>query len=208
MNHRMNHRMISGALGVGVALVIAASSYAQNAPVRVRGTIEKVDGNILSVKARDGSLLTVKLAANGVVVALVKASLSDIKPGGFVGVTALPETDGSWKAVEVHIFPEAMRGTGEGDRSWDLLPKSTMTNATVAESVSKVEGPTLTLKYKEGEKKIFIPADAAIVTYVPAEPSELKPGAKIFIAAAVKQADGTLEAPRINVGRDGLAPPM
>lgn len=204
----MKRTMIWGALGAGFALVVAAASFAQNAPVRLRGTIEKVDGDHVGVKARDGSSVAVRLAPSATVVAIIKASLADIKPGGFVGVTALPETDGSWKAVEVHIFPEAMRGTGEGDRPWDLQPKSTMTNATIGEAVGRAEGQTLTLKYKEGEKKIFVPADAAIVTFVPGDRSEIKPGNKIFIVAGTKQEDGTIETARIVVGRDGLTPPM
>ncbi|MGA2129245.1 MAG: DUF5666 domain-containing protein [Xanthobacteraceae bacterium] len=195
------------ALACGIAAV-AASAVAQEAPVRVRGTIEHVDGQTLTVKARDGKDVTVKLADNGPVVATVKAALSDIKPSSFVGVTALPQTDGSWRAVEVHIFPEAMRGTGEGDRAWDLQPKSTMTNAAVAEAVKEVDGQTLTLKYKDGEKKITVPADAPIVAFEPGDKADLKAGAKIFVPAATRQPDGSLQAARIVVGKDGLTPPM
>jgi uncharacterized protein DUF5666 len=198
------------ALGIaGLALACAASTaFAQEAPVRVRGTIEHVDGQTLMVKARDGKDVTVKLADNATVVAIVKAALGDIKPDSFVGVTALPETDGSWRAVEVHIFPETMRGTGEGDRPWDLQPKSTMTNAAVAEAVKHVDGQTLTLKYKEGEKKITVPADAPIVAFEPGDKSYLKAGAKIFVVAGTRQPDGSVQAARINVGKDGLTPPM
>jgi len=166
-----------------------------------------VDGQMLSVKARDGADLKIRMADNINVVALVKASLADIKPGSFIGSTAMPEQDGSWKAVEVHIFPEAMRGTGEGDRPYDYKPKSTMTNGTVDASVDNVSGSTVTLKYKEGEKKIDVTAETAIVTYVPGSKDELKPGAKIYIPAATKQEDGSLMAARINVGR-GITPPM
>jgi hypothetical protein len=206
----MNHAMTRRALGaVGFALVLTASSVlAQEKPVRIRGSIEKIDGLTLSVKARDGSFATVTLADNVTVVAIVKAALADIHPNSFVGITALPQTDGTWRAVEVHIFPEAMRGTGEGDREWDLMPKSTMTNAAVAESVKAVDGQTLTLKYKDGEKKFFVPADAPIVAFAPGERSDLKVGAKFFIVAATKQPDGTFQAARINVGKDGLTPPM
>lgn len=193
----------------GLVLVAASASFAQQLPtVRVRGTIEAVDGSVLSIKTRDGSDLKVKVTDNVNVVGLVKASLADIKPGSFVGSTAMPEQDGSWKAVEVHIFPEAMRGTGEGDRAYDYKPKSTMTNGTVDASVAKVSGSTMTLKYKEGEKKIDVTPETAIVMYVPGNKSELKPGAKIYIPGANKLADGTLETPRVNVGRDGLTPPM
>ena len=187
--------------------LFAVSAQAQDKPVRVRGTIEAVDGAMLSIKARDGSALKFKMADNTNVVAVVKASLADIKPGSFVGSTAMPEEDGHWKAVEVHIFPEAMRGTGEGDRPYDYKPKSTMTNGTVDASVAVVSGSTMTLKYKEGEKKIDVTPETIIVMYAPGSKDELKPGAKIYIAAALKQEDGTLAAPRINVGRD-IAPPM
>ena len=123
-------------------------------------------------------------------------------------MTAMPQTDGSQRAIEVHIFPEAMRGTGEGHRPWDLAPNSTMTNANVEHAVTGAEGQTLTLKYKEGEKKIVVPSEAAIVTFVPGERSDLKTGAKIFIPAASKQPDGTLSAQRIIFGKDGVTPPM
>jgi hypothetical protein len=193
----------------GLILMTAAASFAQQPPtVRVRGTIEAVDGAMLSIKARDGSDLKFKMADNLNVVAVVKASLDDIKPGSFVGSTAMPEEDGRWKAVEVHIFPEAMRGTGEGDRPYDYKPKSTMTNGTVGEALARVDGSTVTLKYKEGEKKVDVTPQTAIVTYVPANKAELKPGAKIYITAAIKQADGTLETARVNVGLNGLTPPM
>jgi Domain of unknown function (DUF5666) len=191
----------------GFALVFAASTWAQDT-VRVRGTIERVEGQTLVVKSRDGAELKVALADNAIIVGLVKASLSDIKPGSFVGVTGMPQADGRQKAVEVHIFPEAMRGTGEGHRPWDLHPQSTMTNANVEQTVAGIDGQTLTLKYKDGEKKIIVLPDTPIVTYMPGDKSELKPGVKIFIAAANKQPDGTLQAPRVNFGKDGVTPTM
>src|SRR5713101_7698873 len=196
--------------GAGFALDIAASAWAQDT-VRVRGAIERVDGNTIVVKSRDGAELKVVLANNALVVAIVKASMADIKQGSFVGVTGMPQADGSQRAIEVHIFPEAMRGTGEGHYPWDLRPQSTMTNANVVnveQTVTGVEGRTLTMKYKDGEKKIIVPPDAAVVTYVMGDKNELKPGAKIFIAAAKKLPDGTLQAPRVNFGKDGLTPPM
>jgi Domain of unknown function (DUF5666) len=189
------------------ALLLAASAWAQDT-VRVRGTIESVDGNTIAVKSRDGAELKVALADKALIVAIVKASMADIKQGSFVGVTGMPQADGSQRAIEVHIFPEAMRGTGEGHYAWDLRPGSTMTNANVEQTVTGVDGHTLSVKYKDGEKKITVPPDATIVTYMPGEKSELKPGTKIFVAAAKKLADGTLEAPRVNYGRDGLTPPM
>jgi hypothetical protein len=189
------------------ALLLAASAWAQDT-VRVRGTIERVDGNTIAVKSRDGAELKVALADKALIVAIVKASMADIKQGSFVGVTGMPQADGSQRAIEVHIFPEAMRGTGEGHYAWDLRPGSTMTNANVEQMVTGVDGHTLSVKYKDGEKKITVPPDATIVTYMPGEKSELKPGTKIFVAAAKKLPDGTLEAPRVNYGRDGLTPPM
>jgi hypothetical protein len=196
------------------------SAVAQQKPVRVRGTIEQVDDAVLAVKSREGDMLKVKLADDAKVFALVKASPADIKPGSYVGSTAMPEANGTWTAVEVHIFPESMRGTGLGDRSWDLKPKSTMTNGTVGAVannrsgdtvggvVAKTEGPTLTVEYQNNtEKKIGLTPDTVIVSYAPGSKDELKPGAKIFIPAATRQPDGTLMTARVNVGR-GIAPPM
>jgi hypothetical protein len=192
----------------GLLLALAAPvANAQEPPVRVRGTIDRVEGDVYVVKARGGAELKVKLPDNVMVVALSKASLADIKQGSYVGVAGMPQADGSQKALEVHIFPEAMRGTGDGHRGWDLQPTSTMTNGNVEQTTASSDGQVLTLKYKDGEKKIVVPADAPIVVYVPGEKSELKAGASIFIAAATKQPDGTLQAPRVNVGR-GVAPPM
>jgi hypothetical protein len=192
------------------AVLFAASFAVAQAPetVRVRGSIESVDGSMLNVKSRDGAMLKVKLADNGMVVAIVKASLADVKQGGFVGITAMPQPDGTQKAVEIHIFPEAMRGTGEGHRPWDLMPNSTMTNATVDSEVAATDGQKLVLKYKDGEKTFIVPANVTVVTYAPATAADLKPGEKIFVVAATKQPDGTLLAPRINVGRNGVSPPM
>src|SRR5260370_33901256 len=130
-------------------------------------------------------------ADSAAVVGIVKASLSDIKPGAFVGVTGMPQADGSQKAVEVHILPEAMRGTGEGHRQWDLQPQSTMTNANVEQTVAGVDGRTLTLKYQAAEKKIVVPPDVPVVSYVPADRRQLKPGVKIFVAPAPPARDGT-----------------
>src|SRR5713226_6354756 len=196
---------------IGFAAIRAAPvAWAQEAPpVRVRGTIEGIiDSAVYVVKTRDGAELKVTLPEKPQIAGIVKASLSDIKEGLFVGVTALPKPDGSLSALEVHIFPEAMRGTGEGHYAWDLRPQSTMTNANVEHAVTAVDGQTLTLRYKDGEKKIIVPPEATVVTYTTGDKSELKPGTKIFIAAAKKLPDGTLEAPRVNYGRDGLTPPM
>ena len=205
---------LSGVVAAGLLSAIAAVSpaLAQQAAqqtVRVRGTVEAVDGALLSVKSRDGqTTYKIKMTDNVAIRGIVKAALADIKHNSFIGVTGMPQADGTQKAVEIHIFPEALRGTGEGHRPWDLLPNSTMTNAAVAQMVKGVEGDEITLKYKDGEKKIVVVPDTVIVTYVPGDKSELKPGSKIFIAAARKKDDGTLEAASISVGRDGLTPPM
>jgi hypothetical protein len=201
-------RRVFGVAGLALLLATSASFAQQPPPVRVRGTVEGVDGSTLTVKSRDGQTHKIKLTDNASVRGIVKAPLSDIKDNSFIGVTGMPQSDGSQKAVEIHIFPEAMRGTGEGHRPWDLVPNSTMTNATVAQMVKGVSGNEITLKYKEGEKKIVVTPETVIVTYVPGDKSELKPGAKIFIAGANKKEDGTLEAAAVSVGRDGITPPM
>ena len=205
--HDMTRRLI-GVTALGLMLAASTSFAQQPQTVRVRGTVEAADGPMITVKSRDGQSYKIKLTDNAVVRGIVKAPLSDIKANSFIGVTGMPQADGSQKAVEIHIFPEAMRGTGEGHRPWDLVPSSTMTNATVAQMVKGVSGDEITLKYKDGEKKIVVAPDTVIVTYVPGDRSELKPGAKIFIAAANKKDDGTLEASAVSVGRDGVAPPM
>jgi hypothetical protein len=163
---------------------------------------------MLTVKSRDGqTTYKIKLADNVAVRGIIKASLADIKANSFIGVTGIPQADGSQKAVEIHIFPEALRGTGEGHRPWDLVPNSTMTNATVAQMVKGVQGDEITLKYKDGEKKIIVTPETVIVTYAPGTKDELKPGAKIFTIAQKKD-DGTLESASVSVGRNGVAPPM
>jgi hypothetical protein len=196
---------------LAVALIAASSScaFAQKAPTpsRIRGTVENANGDMLTVKSRSGG--DVKLHMNGdtKVYGITKVSLADVKVGSFIGTTTVPGTDGSPNAVEVHVFPEDMRGTGEGSRPYDLRPNSTMTNATVAQAVAGNDGQTLTIKYKDGEKKVSVSPDTPVVTYVPADKTDLKAGAKII--AFVKQLpDGSFESNRISVGRDGLTPPM
>jgi Domain of unknown function (DUF5666) len=207
MDRKTKWRLVAvAALALTVAIIAIAS--AQEQTVRVRGTIDGIDGQTMNVTARDGTKLAIKIADNVTVAGVVKASMSDIKPGSYVGAAGMPQEDGSQRALEVLIFPEAMRGTAEGFRPWDLRPNSTMTNATVAEVVAKADAQTMTLKYKDGEKTVVVPPDAPIVAFVPGDKSELKAGAKIFIAGAAKQPDGSLVAARIGVGRDGLTPPM
>jgi len=195
---------------VGLAAILATPmAWSQDAPpVRVRGTIERIESPVFLVKSRDGTELKIVLADNAVAVGVVKATLADIKAGSYVGIGAMPQSDGTQRALEVLIFPEAMRGVGEGHYPWDLQPKSTMTNANVEQVVTGVDGRTLTVKYKDGEKKIIVPAGVPIVTFVSGDKADLKPGAKIFIAAAKKLPDGTLQAARVNYGKDGLTPPM
>lgn len=190
-----------------IAALIAVPADAQQAQ-RVRGTIESVNGQVLDVKARDGATLKVKLADNAPVRAVVKASLADVKPGTYVGATGMPQPDGTQKAVEIYIFPEAMRGTGDGHRPWDLSPNSTMTNGAIDSEVAVSDGQKLVLKYKDGEKTLIVTPDTAIVAYAPATAADLKPGEKVFVAAATKDADGTLTAPNITVSRNGVNPPM
>jgi hypothetical protein len=191
-----------------LALACAAPPLLAQETVRVRGTIEGMDGALYVVKTRDGEKVKVAVTDKPLFVAMVKASMADIKPGMFVGSTAMPGPDGSLRAVEVHIFPEAMRGTGEGHRPWDLKPQATMTNANVEAAVAGVNGQTLTMKYKDGEKTLVVTPETVVVTYAPGDKAELKPGTGIFIAAAEKKPDGTLQTARITYGKDGLTPPM
>ena len=200
-------RVALGALAAGLIFGTAASALAQPAALRVRGTIEKVDGGTLTVKTREGDIVTVKVPDNVGVAGVVKRTLADIKPNDFVGIAAMPQAGKPSRALEVLIFPEAMRGTGEGHRGWDLMPESTMTNATVAETVTKVDGHILTLKYKEGQQTFVVAPETPIVSFAPGEKSELKPGAVIFISGATKGDDGSLSAARVTVGRD-VPPPM
>ncbi len=199
--------------GVGAALIFFTVlnfgvSQAQEPPRRVRGTIERIDGARLAIKTRDGAELTVQLKENAPVMAVVPASLGDIKPGVYIGIAGRPQPDGSQRAMEVHIFPEAMRGLAEGHRPWDLEPGSTMTNGAVAQQVTGVEGQKLTVKFKDGEKSIEVAPGTQIVAFEAASAAGLKPGEKVFIAAATKRPDGVYEAARIAFGKDGLTPPM
>jgi hypothetical protein len=194
-----------------IAMVAASSlsAIAQQPPTpsRVRGTIEAVDGDTLTVKSRSGEDVKLHMTGDMRVVGITKISLSDIKVGSFIGTTTVPDPDGTQKAVEVHVFPEDMRGTGEGSRPYDLRPNSTMTNATVATTVAGNDGHTLMVKYKDGEKKVVVSPDTPVVTFVPGDKSDLKAGAKI-IAFMKKLPDGSFETNRVSVGRDGLTPPM
>jgi hypothetical protein len=195
-------RILTVAAFATAIAVTTASAQTQ----RLRGTIEKVDGNTLLIKSPDGAPLTLTLADNAVVVGVVKATVADIKEGSYIGSGAMPQPDGSQKALEVHIFAESQRGTGDGHRPWDGAPNSTMTNGAVGQAVSSVDGPVVTVKYKDGEKKIIVGPNVPVVRYEIGERSELKAGAAIGVAAATKKPDGTFTAARINVGRGGVVP--
>jgi hypothetical protein len=188
-----------------VLLCLTVPAQAQET-VRIRGTIERIEGPVYVVKNRDGAELKLTVTDNPLYVAIVPATMADIKPGMFVGSAGMMEADGTQKAIEVHIFPESMRGTGEGHYDWDLMPKSKMTNGNVEQAVTGVDGPVLSVKYKDGEKKLVVTPQTVVVTYVTGDKAEIKPGTKIFVAAAKKQADGTLQTPRITYGRNGAGP--
>ena len=190
------------------AVVCFALPASAQDTVRVRGTVESIDGPMFVVKNRDGAELKLTMTDNPLFVAIVKSTMADIKPGMFVGSTGMTQEDGSQKAIEVHIFPESMRGTGEGHYDWDLKPQTKMTNANVEQTVAGVDGQMLSVKYKGGEKKLLVTPETVVVTYVVGDRNDLKPGTKIFVAAAKRQPDGSLQTPRITYGKDGLTPPM
>jgi ABC-type enterochelin transport system substrate-binding protein len=191
--------------GVAVLSLLAAATASAQQAQRVRGTIASADGSSITVKQAEGADVTVKLADNVLVFGVVPAKLADIKAGDYVGVGAQPQPDGSQKAIQIMIFAESQRGTGEGFRPWDR-PGTTMTNGTVNTTAAGVSGQTLTVKYKDGEQKIVVSPEAAIRAYVVGTKAELKPGAQIAIVRADKAADGTLSTGRVNVGRDGVVP--
>jgi hypothetical protein len=199
----MNTMRILAAAAFATAIA-ATAALSQQQTQRLRGTIEKVDGNTLLIKASSGEVV-LTLADNALVVGVVKAGIEDIKEGSYIGSGALPQPDGTQKAVEVHIFAESQRGTGDGHRTnWDGASGGTMTNGAVGQTVSSVDGPVITVKYKDGEKKVIVGPDVPIVRYEVGDRSELKPGAAISVAAATKKPDGTFTAGRINVGRGAV----
>lgn len=183
--------------------VSALPAFAQSE--RVRGTIEAADASAITVKTANGPV-KVKLAPEFSVGGVTKASFADVKPGVFIGVGAKPQPDGTLRAIQVFIFPEALRGTGEGHRKWAVLPETTMTNATVADTVTSVNGPLLTLKYKDGEQKVTIPDDATFITAAPAQKDELKSGAMVTLNATIG-ADGALTTTRVSIVKPGTTLP-
>lgn len=199
-------RLVAHALTLGLVLVTTILPALSQDTVRVRGTVDRLDGQAFVVKTRDGSEVKLTVSDNPLFVAIVPAGMADIKPGMFVGSAGTMQEDGMQNAIEVHIFPESMRGTGEGHYDWDLLPKSKMTNGNVEQAVTGVDGPVLSVKYKDGEKKIAVTPKTVVVTYEIGKRDEIAPGTKIFVAAAKKMPDGTLQTPRITYGRNGAGP--
>lgn len=198
----MNRLLFAGI--VAFATIAAAPTFAQ-APKPVRGTIEKIDGPVVAIKEKDGTVVPVKLTDNAQVFGVVPATVADIKAGNYIGVGAMPQPDGSQKAIQVTIFAPSQRGLGEGFRPWDR-PGSTMTNGSVGAAVASVNGRVLTVKYKGGEQKILIAEGAKIRAYLPGDKSELKAGAHVAVTRPEKAPDGSLQAGRINVGRSGMVP--
>jgi hypothetical protein len=197
---------ILAAAALVITVAVTAAPAQQTQTQRVRGIIEKVDGNTLVIRSSAGEVV-VTLADNARIVGVVRATLADIKEGTYIGSGALPQADGTQKALEVHIFPESQRGTGDGHRTnWDGAPGGTMTNGAVGETVSGVDGSVITVKYKGGEKKVVVGPDVPIIRYEAGDKSELKPGAAVSVFAATKAPDGTFTAGRISVGRDGVVP--
>ena len=201
-------RLSTMALVLAACVATGISAVAEETPARVRGTIQKMDGNNLIISTKSGKEANVPLKDGAPVIAATKGTMSDIKSNTFVGITAMPQPDGTQKAVEVHVFEESLRGTGEGHYPWDLMPNSTMTNGAVAQQVQKVEGNTLQVKYKDGEKTIVVPSDAEVVNLVAGGKADLKTDAHVFIPRWEKQGDGTWQATVVVVGRDGITPPM
>lgn len=190
-----------------LAVVIAATAAVAQQPGRIRGQIEKADGAMLTIKSRDGSMMNVKVADDARVAALVKATAADIKPDTYIGIAGVPQPDGSIQAFSVHIPPAAARGNGEGERPWDAKPGSTMTNAYAQTLVVAGDAQTLTVKSKDGEKKVVFTPTTVIAAAAPGDKSELVPGAQIIIMGSEKQPDGTVLVKSMYVGR-GLTPAM
>jgi hypothetical protein len=202
----MTRKILAAGIVFLAAFAVAAALAQAPKPVRLHGVIEKVEGKTLTAKSDKGAALTLNLADKLLVVEVVKASMADIKDGAYIGSGAMPQPDGSQKAIEVHIFADSMRGTGEGFRPWHGAPNSTMTNGTVGATVTGVAGPVVTVKYKDGEKKIIVDPNVPVVRYVVGDRSVLTPGAAFSVIAAVKKPDGSFDVGRINVGRGGVVP--
>lgn len=203
----MTRFRLASAIAVAVLLGLTAPPGRAAETVHIRGAVANLEGSTLTVKTREGATASLALKPGWKVTGVANASLGDIKPGDFVGVASLPRAAGGDGAIEVLVFPAAMKGTGEGSYPWDLKPNSTMTNATVSNAVKDVDGRTLTLSYKGGEKEISVPDGTPIVTFAPATEADLKPGAIVFVPAQ-RDADGALAAGFVVVGENGVTPPM
>lgn len=202
---RFSLRTLAGAL---LALVISTAAASAQQPGRIRGQIEKADGAMLALKTRDGTMLNVKVADDARVSALEKATLADVKTDAFIGIAGLPQPDGSIQAFSIHIFLPAQRGVvPDRHGPWDAQPGSTMTNAYVESMVHAKDGETLTVKYKDGEKKVLVTPQTVIAAAAPGKKEELKAGAQLIIFGWDKEADGTVLAKTMYVGR-GVAPAM
>jgi hypothetical protein len=204
-----HNRFLAGVAALVLAVITATVAVAQTTPTRIRGTISAIDGKTVTIATREGSTVKVNLADNWTVNLVAPLTMADIKQGGFVGIASLKGPDGSLNALEVLVFPAAMQAAkpGEGHYPWDLQPESMMTNATVATVAAGSDGQTLKLDYKDGTQTIKVKPGTPIVTFLPGTQADAKVGAKVFVGAA-KAADGTVTAPRLNVGKDGLTPPM
>ncbi|HLX79082.1 MAG TPA: hypothetical protein VKS43_00705 [Burkholderiales bacterium] len=196
------------ALAASLLFCFFSGAMAQAPAPRIRGAIEKFDAGMLTIKQRDGGTIAVKVGDKVGVTGVVAAPLSDVRTGKFIGTATLGSKDGALVALEVLIFPDAMRGAGEGHYAWDLKPESMMTNANIEGLVSDATGRRLMLRYKGGEQTVLVPEGTPIVTFVDADASALKPGAHVFISRATREADGSISAARVAVGLDGLIPPM
>jgi hypothetical protein len=199
--------LLAGALIAVLALPAAAQNAPEGTPTRIRGAVEKLDGQSLTVKSRDGQQLAIALAPNFTVSYVVKKTLDDIKAGDYIATTSTKGTDGKNHAVELRIFPEALRGAGEGQFPWDSMPDSLMTNATVSGVTGAPQGQTLKVTYKGNESEIVVGPETAVFGYGSGDASLLKPGAAIFMVAQ-KKPDGSLSAGRVTAEKDGVKPPM
>jgi hypothetical protein len=208
-DHPMKRSFLSSAAAAGLLIAAVTSAQTANAAdsIRVRGTVESVSDTALVIKTREGTDQTIMLKPDWKISSVAKALIDDIKTGDYVGIASLPKAQGGDGALEVLIFPAAMKGTGEGSHAWDLKPNSSMTNATVADAVQSVEGRTVTVKFRGQEKKIDIPSATPIVTFAQATKADLKPGATVFVPSE-KAADGTVSTARVVVGTNGVVPPM
>jgi len=194
------------AAGIFIVACTAGTFAQQPASVRVAGTVENFDGHVLAVKSEKLGEVKINITADATVFGVTEATIADIKPGAYIGVGAMPQPDGSQRAIQVTVLAESQRGLSEGHRPWDARPNSTMTNGTVDQTVASVEGRVVVVKYKDGEKKIIVPPDARILAYQAGDRSELKLGAHIAIVRAIKKPDGSLETNRVNVGRGEVVP--